>query len=1284
MRALPLASGIDFGTLPDAHCRNPLWVAQQIVRTSPSSRAELHRAVAERIADLEAAAVPSAALGSLASTQNQPALVLTLNYDRMVENAARAAGRQAITMGIDEIPSLLNDGLYRHDDTLRVLHLHGSLDDPPEELVLDAAAYTARADDQRVRDLFVALLPFFNLCIIGTSFEEQYLATVLQARRPVQPRHVIVCDAAVAGRILDGTSPLTSDIHNILVCDYPADEHAVLDPFCERLVRCIPEAEFDATIAHAMSAAPSIDQLYEPRRFVDPSDRTRSEIEDPEIAMALGRYRALDEDELRAESRAVVIGPPGGGKSSLLEHLASSPSAGERAVLVRLRDVRQMFGEPLHLLAEWMAAGTVLDGGGPIATEALAAGTLRVHLLLDGLDELPGEDRLRIAATIVRIGAALPDQRLTVSSRPSTALEVFAEPWRQLELLCDAQWRSGLLARGQVNERDIADRLGPLYRVFEPLLRVPLFLRGMLDLMTADQIPTDGLDLALTLLRRILDEDPQLRAFGTTLEFWLTRVALTMALGASVTLSSDQLRELAAGLELGDPAELAELLANRSLLLAAGDEYAFHHRVFGEALVANHLLTEEPQTWLDVMAPRVDGQYAILRDDWAGVAELLLPRSEEWRTAMATRDPRAAARATPVDASRRDRARAARYLWTRAQQLEVWIDRCEPARTRSDGDIVSSLIRSGGLKGLAKEVRSAVFDGSRFQRGNAVEVVVEARLTGAEALLRRVLVDDADSVVRRAAASGARRLRLRELLGPLERRALSPEDEAEATDLASVVLTLTPPRERIDVALRLTLAGNREVHDWKVVEGLSPAEQLRWLALRSRRGGAEDWWVREHLDALIEALPRLTRHQQAQLGRVLAYAGTRATSAVTFLKSHPNAAIGLIDAIDARTVEPYEIIELLVASGSVVLAKHGASTKVLQHVRMWEQAREQRPPLIEPPEKPRPEQKTLSQVMAIDNPNERLFFLLKQDGQLVRQVADASPSTRAQMETTLDDLWGEQDLRDGVESREDGATIAAWAQAVLQYGPALGWSLEEGRWTQVATCGWLWEPQVTWLRAQAHPGSMSHALSSHPGPRAIGDLAALAGDHDLTDLVSVVVAHPPDWSYAWSIDQIVQRLVKARRSDLLRRLADHAPWLADRVRPSLAASGDVTAQREQLEALLSQLASGSRPDRHSLDWVDAIEEEPLFALVAEAIPLAASLRHEGESPFEDIAPRLQAAAERIDLTATLALYDRFISTRAWTGAQFLVERRDHLIQELCIARGQHVARTVAGSLGLPA
>jgi hypothetical protein len=1279
IRALPIADTVDFTRLPDRHQDNPLWVSQLVVEHDEGLRRELHLQVARLFARWESEAVLSPALLALARTPNRPSLVLTLNYDRLVEQAAESIGRSCETLGIRDIQPLLNDHLAEPSETLRVLHLHGSLLDDPEELVLDAWSYSRRAEDESVEKLFAAVLPYYNLCILGCSFEEQYLATVMQARRPRKPRHVIVGDEALADRIHDGDSDLSTVQHNILVCDYPAGDHGVLDEFCERLVRCAPPPLETVSMVAVSTSDP--DPLYQPRRFIELGERSRRHADSIEISLALGQLQPLDEDALRAEPHAVVVGSPGAGKSRLLQRLAEAPAAGERAVLVRLRDIDEVVGTPDALLRSWLSAGTVLDGGGPIPIRAIPDGEVRAHILLDGLDELPREQRSLVVDAATRIGRAFPDQRFTLSSRPAGELELLPAEWRRLELLCDAEWRGGLLRRLGSDEARLAARLGAVYPKIEPLLRIPFFLRGMHELLEVDRVPRDGLDLALTLLRSLTEQDPHLRTTGATLERWLRQVALTMLLSGSTTLGIGQLRELAADLNLGDPDRVVDLLASRSLLLEAGGEYAFQHRLFAESLAADFLLGEDPRQWLEVLVPEVAGRGA-LREDWRGVADLLLPRSDSWRAAVAARDPVAVARCTPPDASIEERRRAARELWARAQDLDVWIDPVGPHGGRSDGEVVGALLRDGDLPEVEAEVREALEAESRFRRGNAVDVMAEAEFDGLEDALRRILLEDPDPVVRRSAAVAAGWRQLRGLQDVLEQRALEATTATESRVLATAVLMLAPPEERIERAEGLLRGGNDEIDDHVVVEDLPPPEQLRWLSMRVRDHGEEHWWPRRHLDEVVERLASPTPEQAAQVGLVAAAAGSTSDAVRAFLEEHPAAGAGLVEAIAEELTESYQISDLLLAVGVESLREHGAEEETL------EEAEAQASSSLAPAEARRRPAGTaaaglhLEEILEIEDEERQVALLVGNVLRFSVAARAADEEVGRKLATLLDRVWGEQDLRGAVDVDGGEARIQPWAATVLELGPAAVLELDHDRWLQAALCRWLFTPQISWLREAAEPGWLQAAVAAGPD-ESLGHLAQIAVERDeLEAVVERLLGVDPAELSSRNRERVVESLREARRPDLLRRLAEHDEELGELALPHLAQSGDLAAQRQQLQALVGALEAGARIESPEIRWLDAVDDASLFDLLVRSILLVGGRR--GGGPFVDrVLGQLQAAAERADPVATLDLYDRLIAERPWQGAQFLLDNREALLQRLLTRAGARFSASAAERLGLP-
>lgn len=75
---------------------------------------------------------------------------------------------------------------------------------------------------------------------------------------------------------------------------------------------------------------------------------------------------------LGRETLAVVVGSPGSGKTRLLQHQASLADTNERKVLLRLRDVREVLGEPEAVLAQWLALAEVF--GEPLVIAGVLEG----------------------------------------------------------------------------------------------------------------------------------------------------------------------------------------------------------------------------------------------------------------------------------------------------------------------------------------------------------------------------------------------------------------------------------------------------------------------------------------------------------------------------------------------------------------------------------------------------------------------------------------------------------------------------------------------------------------------------------------------------------------------------------------------------------------------------------------------------------------------------------------------------------------------------------------------
>jgi hypothetical protein len=639
-----------------------------------------------------------------------------------------------------------------------------------------------------------------------------------------------------------------------------------------------------------------------------------------------------------------------------------------------------------------------------------------------------------------------------------------------------------------------------------------------------------------------------------------------------------------------------------------------------------------------------------------------------------------------VSAPPDERRRAAELLWSRAQDLDIWIDQRTLSGARSDAQVVASLIEAGGLEELKGRVKDAVTGGSRFQRGNAIDVLAEARFDDAERLLRRVIVDDDDEVVRRGAASAARQLDLAALLGPLETRALRATDNAEAGDLASVALELTPASEKLSLAIRLTRGRRDEVHDWTLLDRLPEADQLPWLVIQSKNGGEPDPLTADRITRIAGEKRRASAHQATQIAFVAAAARANSAAVVDFVRRRPHSATGLIDALDGHLVESFEIIDLLLAVGSRALERHGAAAGVLDDVRAWEQAARGRVRHAPPAPRARPaplQPPQLEAILRIQDRDERLRELLRGGDQLTSQPGDAPAPVKARLAEELSELWGERDLRSGVDVLEDKATITAWAHAILQAGPPLKLELSAARWVQVALCEWLYPPQTGWLLEQTEPARVALALDASPSARSLADLIQLSAASDLAAVVAAILALDPGRLPRHKIEAVAATLARHERPDLLAELAAHDPAVAPVAEPFLAISGDEDAQRKLLEQLNARMQAGERVNRHDVEWLTAVRERSLFEPLRIAIGIAGAKPSADESPFGNPLVALQEAAERVDPEASITLYQQQIEHPPWFGAQFVVHRQEALVQRLISDAGRSAAREAAARLDLP-
>jgi SIR2-like domain len=1253
IRTHDLSTGIDFALL-GAALDDPAAVMQLADACQGARRDERRVALRDMFEQLCETARLTESLLSLARVPGR--LILTLNYDDLVERAAEEQNLTVRSLAREDIPELI-PALPQQNDPLHVVHLHGSVRSG-EPFVLDPASYAKVMADTDVLGLFTAIIgQQRGFCLLGTPLNESHLRALLRRYRGSSPRHVILCEERMAELVLanDARAPVRL-IDGIIPCSYPNDRHEVVAAFCASLVSA-DHAASDIGRQASTAELPR-DPLYVPRRLLPLTDS-----ENQEVALMLGHIREIREGDLSLEARALIVDGPGTGKTELLRSLAMHPMPGEHPAYVRLRNVRMLTGTPEALLSGWLAAADAAFG--TVEPEAVITGTRGLHLLLDGLDEQPPSTRDAAAAAIARVAAAFPSVRFTVTSRPSSALDAFTHPWNRFSLVFDTEWTEAFFKALNEAPDDFRKRLGLHEKTLSPLLEIPFFLRRLAtlgDTELATAVPThDALDLILWLLERAIEEDPNLAGVADAVQWWLTDVALQMQLEGERSQPLSSFVPFTARLDLGDTALLTDQLAGRSLLEEQTHAWSFAHRLFADALIAQKLLGEPPDRWLDVIAPVAHGRSAV-REDWASVVRLLGGKSERWRTAVATRDPVTAARATPHDAPVTERRAALHTLWNRAHDLQIWIDR-DGQGPSDDAAAIATWLQQGGLEDEVIHFIHELTAGSRYDRANALDVLVHADPSKCIRHIETVLTTDADSTVRRSAASWAGRLDAKQLAETVLARAERPEDDAEAMDMASIGLRLTDAPRRLEVARRLLVAGNEHIHERQIFEETPPTiDRIRWIRDRLEADPDETIHHTEHdLLELINQLTSISDEDAQVIGETLALVGARSTKAVEWLLDHPAATDGLVSVLARGRAHAYQVHPLLMAVGSRRLEAAGCDRDTLSWVRRWEQPRH-RPADPEPMEKVEPDLTPPRIEQVLDLPaDERCHELAARSHSLVPEASNASPALLARLREALEELWA-GDLHDGIALTESGARLNYWASVVLSYGPAVELSLAPDRWVEVATCGWLFSEQLKWLAQQADQRRFDAAADvCAPEARFLTALLRVASLADLRpDRVVIRLGEMSTPSTDRGRD-LFAALAEAQQPDAVRQLSATHPHLAPDAEPHLASAGDVMAQRTLIRGLIDRFQRGETVDRHDAQWLEAVQDASLIPLLAEALVVSHARSGRELHPF-DAAQGVLAAIEHIGGLTALEALDRIVTDRPWPGAQWLFGHRDNVLQ----------------------
>jgi len=1212
--------------------------------------------------------------------------IVTLSFDFSVEAAASAQGNAPVTLGngrrdLQRALRILSSG--SPPDELTVLHLHGHVDEP-ERMVLGAEGY-ARIGSGLSGEILYELAVRKVLAFYGTTLDEPYFLARLQEITN-RGSHVLWCREADRAELTGGRNPILPSRSDIYIGtvkhfeDLPATLGPVLGGELPPASRVRP-----AGLAHP-------DPLYVQN---DLSDRRRPN--DPQD-LALVSFDLEPKGEVVPDPseedvldglRTIILGEPGSGKSELLRALASRTKAPRIGLFIRLAELDLDSGlGPRETLAAWARKGLASRRGVDVSPSAIESG--RYHFFLDGLDEVDSALHEDFARVINKVAGESPQHAFTLSTRPLPSLELLsiestvARDWSQFALTPGTEWRDRYLARRGVSLEELEAEMPALADMAEVLV-TPFYLRHVIDLHEQGRLggQRDSGDLLATLLdSAIAREEGSVELDNASVRIWLRDVALAATIAGTRTLSeSDLWRVVPPGGGEVDPVELARALEHRLLMAEDAGSFRFQHRLLGEQLAAEALVSAGPLPALrDCLVPYIDERLSGVRPDVIVTIGLACLRSKEWRDAVAERDLGLAARATPRDATVRERSGALRALWDRAVAAQVWVwDR--GTGLTDDAEAMVRLVRGLPNGRVAREMKKAIDSGTSQDQGNAIRILSRALPQGLEAKLRKVLRDpERSGVVLRQAALAASECGFIGLVDDIVEMLLGQSEGVIHQDAIISLKRLMADRPQLEVYQRL-MAGPEAGYVLAVVlDDLNPADALRLLAAYVRESSESPGYLRrDEAPGILAAVPReQLKGEVLQAGVEVGVLLGLGPEQLIGLREADRAATlaGLASLIAERDLSWYEALGFTLLFEIDELREAGVPEEFIKRAEQRRRVEAERTKLeaegampvdpegLDEEEEPEP---TLGELLD-DRRSDAM--ILRNSNYFASQVSDLNSSQLRELRRRLERWWPKKPFAATITQtdtnswRQEGGA-AAW----VWLGPAARPLLSARQWGELATCGILFSNQSDWLKeTQSLEGVYEaiEAIGSDGDPERWSQLFGACEDplpnlmfERCADVLDPEAAADPG-SMAYRMASIAQRFVAAGRGDLARRLAGRLDEFAGALLPILAEHGDLEAQREMFGELKRTLDENKLPDDHRLTWMGGVTEAvmlpELFEVLRRSYKLSDRPLPRVMSGFglHDVVNPTTETISRIGGREAVAGYDQLIDAGSdfrWLGAQ---------------------------------
>lgn len=1240
---------------------------------------ELQKIVSEIIGGVTVE--PTALLTRIAHAPGQ--VIVTTNYDYGIEAAAEKISRKPITL---HPRSALVTARPGHGE-LFVVHIHGVHDDPPS-IVLPGRSMEDLALDEAFKTMLRGLLAPRLVLYLGYSFPD--------------------ADAYLRSEIDWIRNNLTDTGEHALLL--PRDEYERRKKQLAKLGASVriftfdSSRNFDAVQQAAVTIGPSRAEVtkYVERIVLDEADPNfatppilhdeidgESENRKTRAMMArlgMGDDRFIEPHELLDAGRSLVIAEPGMGKTQLLLHLGkiSDQFAALYVTAKALAIEASPERDATTVLALALREAKAFDETTPLPTSENLPGTAYA-VLIDGLDEVPARERASVVSTVKELARLYPQHAFVISTRPllerTHAEELHSAGFSIYRLIPDDAWGQIYLreTRG-IPEGTLNELYERLPRARE-LLAIPLYAKLIGDRLAegVQALP----DTALQLITEVGVGDAIRREAGKhavspqDLYRYMQTLALVLELRALNEARLEEALQLPAPPGLSNDATRTWLV-EQALLKDLPDRVAFQTVTIQEGLAAEALLTmpDPLAAFHEVAVAEVAGEL-VIRSGIDHAVDLFFENAPETlREELRKLDELRWARTQSTGISTDEARETLDVIWRHFGERRNWID---SDRERELRDARAAVERIAGLHPeLIDEMRQSLLDalqsGEETVRGNAVFYLAQAPFDDKTRDALRPLLRDTNPVVRRFVASAIADREEHALRDGLVAAYQEESDELAASEIAHALLALTNEGERLDTVRLLmanAIAWNRISY---MAEGLPLDELLTILeetGFQNDDGRAleraierlpADGWTEDLVRRLIALLVRASQQSYYQL---------RQPELLSSLAERfPDAT--LAGAESAAEIDPsYMDLTVLRFIGRDRL--EGATEGPLgTQIRLLLELFIDRPAVA--PSQPvaaRSETPNLHEWISEDKlSTERCPTRETVLRGLLDQVEELSPEERDKLEEAVQAWWPEAPLADRVKTNGRNGEAPPCLPAALAGSAALDLPLPRERWIELLRVGALW----------FHTGASEWMAKNYPED-AEDEVVAHMEEVDDEYLLALTVQALPQLSdrlaaaFADAVIRIrddnltfrLDRLREEGKLEALRRVAEAAPSevLRRAALRELARAGDVAGQREELEAMKSDLQANHRAyENEGLSWHGAVVED-LLPELGELLRLVSRSWSPSES---QIGRTIVAAIASIGSEKGLAIYESLMDDAEANGGSFYWYERDRLRRQIAASR----------------